>query len=75
MLNCSVLAENLFHIYHHLQGKKWDFSFTSIWNTVVWLMLMNFFVKIVNSTAQTYLKKQQESELAALTKKTDSDTQ
>ncbi|KAK2371799.1 meiotic spindle pole body protein Kms1 [Trifolium repens] len=57
------------------QGKKWDFSFTSIWNTVVWLMLMNFFVKIVNSTAQTYLKKQQESELAALTKKTDSDTQ
>jgi hypothetical protein len=38
-------------------------------------MLMNFFVKIVNSTAQTYLKKQQESELAALTKKTDSDTQ
>ncbi|GAU18824.1 hypothetical protein TSUD_228140 [Trifolium subterraneum] len=59
----------------NIQGKKWDFSFTSIWNTVVWLMLMNFFVKIVNSTAQTYLKKQQESELAALTKKTDSDAQ
>lgn len=57
------------------KGKKWDFSFTSIWNTVVWLMLMNFFIKIVNSTAQTYLKKQQESELAALTKKSDSDTQ
>lgn len=57
------------------KGKKWDFSFTSIWNTVVWLMLMNFFIKIVNSTAQTHLKKQQESELAALTKKSDSDTQ
>ncbi|CAK8539157.1 unnamed protein product [Lathyrus sativus] len=57
------------------QGKKWDFSFTSIWNTVVWLMLMNFFIKIVNSTAQTHLKKQQERELAALTKKSDSDTQ
>ncbi|CAJ2650974.1 unnamed protein product [Trifolium pratense] len=56
----------------NIQVKKWDFSFTSIWNTVVWLMLVNFFVKIVNSTAQTYLKKQQESELAALTKKTDS---
>ncbi|KAI5423485.1 vacuole membrane protein KMS1 [Lathyrus oleraceus] len=57
------------------QGKKWDFSFTSIWNTVVWLMLMNFFIKIVNSTAQTHLKKQQESEVCTLTKKSDSDTQ
>ncbi|CAL5195186.1 unnamed protein product [Lathyrus oleraceus] len=57
------------------QGKKWDFSFTSIWNTVVWLMLMNFFIKIVNSTAQTHLKKQQESEVGTLTKKSDSDTQ
>ncbi|XP_061354461.1 vacuole membrane protein KMS1 isoform X2 [Gastrolobium bilobum] len=59
-----------------LQGKKWDFSFASIWNTLVWLMLMNFFVKIVNATAQRYLKKQQERELAAFTKKftlTDSD--
>ncbi|KAL5098601.1 hypothetical protein RYX36_002928 [Vicia faba] len=56
------------------QGKKWDFSFTSIWNTVVWLMLMNFFIKIVNSTAQTHLKKQQEREVAALTKKSDSDS-
>lgn len=59
----------------HLQGKKWDFSFTSIWNTVVWLMLMNFFIKIVNSTAQMHLKKEQESELTALSKKSDSDTQ
>lgn len=66
--------EKLYRMYH-LQGKKWDFSFTSIWNTVVWLMLMNFFIKIVNSTAQTHLKKQQESKLAALTKKSDSDTQ
>ncbi|XVF63145.1 hypothetical protein PTKIN_Ptkin09bG0065300 [Pterospermum kingtungense] len=43
---------------------KWDFSFASIWNTVVWLMLMNFFVKIVNATALRYLKKQQDKELA-----------
>ncbi|XP_027360326.1 vacuole membrane protein KMS1 isoform X2 [Abrus precatorius] len=60
------------------QGKKWDFSFASIWNTVVWLMLMNFFVKIVNATAQRYLKKEQERQLAALTKKstlTDSNAQ
>ncbi|XP_024029020.1 vacuole membrane protein KMS1 [Morus notabilis] len=50
--------------------KKWDFSFASVWSTVVWLMLMNFFVKIVNATAQRYLKKQQDKEIAALTKKT-----
>ncbi|XWS08989.1 hypothetical protein CRYUN_Cryun40dG0047600 [Craigia yunnanensis] len=43
---------------------KWDFSFATIWNTVVWLMLMNFFVKIVNATALNYLKKQQDKELA-----------
>ncbi|KAI4345618.1 hypothetical protein L6164_012720 [Bauhinia variegata] len=61
-----------------VQGKKWDFSFTSIWNTIVWLMLMNFFVKIVNATAQRYLKKQQDRELATITQKspsTDSDAQ
>ncbi|KAK7253167.1 hypothetical protein RIF29_37655 [Crotalaria pallida] len=51
----------------NVQEKKWNFSFAAIWNTVVWLMLMNFFVKIVNSTAQRYLKKEQERELAALT--------
>ncbi|KAE9606453.1 hypothetical protein Lal_00014006 [Lupinus albus] len=62
----------------NVQGKRWNFSFASIWNTIVWLMLMNFFVKIVNATAQSYLKKQQEGELAALTKNstsTDSDEQ
>ncbi|WCJ23729.1 Vacuole membrane protein KMS1 [Euphorbia peplus] len=39
-------------------AKKWDFSFAALWNTVVWLMLLNFFFKIVNSTAQSYMKKQ-----------------
>lgn len=62
-----------------IQGKKWDFSLAFIWNTVVWIMLMNFFVKIVNSTAQRYLKKQQDKEIAALKNKSpkqsdDSDT-
>ncbi|KAE8668066.1 Vacuole membrane protein KMS2 [Hibiscus syriacus] len=42
---------------------KWDFSFSSIWNTVVWIMLMNFFVKIVNVAAQNHLKKQQDKQL------------
>ncbi|KAF9673924.1 hypothetical protein SADUNF_Sadunf10G0074400 [Salix dunnii] len=50
-----------------LKVKKWDFSFAGMWNTVVWLMLLNFFLKIVNSTAQSFLKKQQEKELASLT--------
>ncbi|KAG4157049.1 hypothetical protein ERO13_D02G037700v2 [Gossypium hirsutum] len=45
---------------------KWDFSFAWIWNTIVWLMLMNFFVKIVNATAQKYLKKQQDKSLAEI---------
>ncbi|KAH7522337.1 hypothetical protein FEM48_Zijuj07G0127700 [Ziziphus jujuba var. spinosa] len=53
----------------NIKVKKWDFSFASLWNTIVWLMLMNFFVKIVNATAQRYLKKQQDKEIAALTKK------
>lgn len=30
-------------------------------------MLVNFFVKIVTSTAQSYLKKQQQGEINALT--------
>lgn len=47
---------------------KWDFSFASVWNGVVTIMLLNFFVKIVNATAQRYLKKQQE-ELAGLKNK------
>ncbi|KAL4296641.1 hypothetical protein GQ457_12G003280 [Hibiscus cannabinus] len=53
---------------------KWDFSFASIWNTIVWLMLMNFFVKIVNATAQRYLKKQLDEQVADnLPASTDSD--
>jgi hypothetical protein len=38
-------------------------------------VLLNKSLSLVYSTAQIYLKKQQESELAALTKKTASDTQ
>ncbi|KAK1418308.1 hypothetical protein QVD17_27451 [Tagetes erecta] len=52
----------------NIKVKSWDLSFASVWNTIVWLMLLNFFVKIVNSTAQRYLKKQQELEMSALKK-------
>ncbi|KAJ3687058.1 hypothetical protein LUZ61_016222 [Rhynchospora tenuis] len=45
------------------KGKQWKFSLSMVWNTIVWLMLVHFFAKIVTSTAQNYLKKQQELEL------------
>lgn len=60
-----------FFILWTSQVKSWELSFASVWNSIVWLMLLNFFVKIVNSTAQTYLKKQQEVEMAALKKKSE----
>jgi Na+/H+-dicarboxylate symporter len=47
-----------------LQGKTWNLSFSLIWNTVVWLMIMNFIAQIITSTAQSYLKKQQELEIS-----------
>lgn len=57
----------------NIKVKSWDLSFASVWNSIVWLMLLNFFVKIVNSTAQRYLKKQQEIEILALKKLEQSD--
>ncbi|RWW55700.1 hypothetical protein BHE74_00037636 [Ensete ventricosum] len=44
-------------------AKRWNLSVTMIWNIVIWLMLMSFFVKIVTATAKGYLKEQQELEL------------
>lgn len=52
----------------NIKVKSWDLSFASVWNSIVWLMLLNFFVTIVNSTAQRYQKKHQEKEMAALKK-------
>ncbi|XP_047317492.1 vacuole membrane protein KMS1 [Impatiens glandulifera] len=49
--------------------KWWGISFTSIWNTIVCLMIMNFLLKIVTSTAQRHLKKQQELHLDGVKKK------
>lgn len=60
---CSCFFFN----YNANQVKKFGLSFTSIWNTVVWLMLMNFFVKILTSTAQNYLKQQQQREIDTVT--------
>ncbi|KAL6964792.1 meiotic spindle pole body protein Kms1, variant 2 [Sarracenia purpurea var. burkii] len=58
----SVLAPS------NTKVNKWDLSFGSVWDTVVWLMLMNFVMKIVTATAQSFLKKLQEKELASLAK-------
>ncbi|KAL8515231.1 hypothetical protein ACS0TY_014082 [Phlomoides rotata] len=60
------------HVPSEIEGTKWDFSLAFVWNTVVWIMLLNFFVKIVNSTAQKHLKKQQDNEIAALKNKSSS---
>ncbi|CAA3031476.1 vacuole membrane KMS1 [Olea europaea subsp. europaea] len=57
------------HVPSNVEVKKWDFSISIIWNTVVWFMLMNLFVQIVNATAQRYLKKQQEKDIAFLMNK------
>ncbi|KAL9341555.1 hypothetical protein Peur_064880 [Populus x canadensis] len=47
----------------NVEVKIWDFSFASIWNTVIWLMLISFFFKIVTETAQSFLKERHEKEL------------
>ncbi|WOL16919.1 hypothetical protein Cni_G25707 [Canna indica] len=47
-------------------AKRWNLSFTLIWNSVIWLMLINFFMKIVEATAQRYLQKQQDLELSSM---------
>ncbi|XVF41923.1 hypothetical protein PTKIN_Ptkin01aG0319700 [Pterospermum kingtungense] len=52
----------------NIKVKRWDLSLASIWNTVVWLMLLNFFIKIVTATARNFLKEQQEKELITLLK-------
>ncbi|XP_022743482.1 vacuole membrane protein KMS1-like isoform X3 [Durio zibethinus] len=52
----------------NIKVNSWDLSLASIWNTVVWLMLLNFFIKIVTATAQNFLKEQQEKELITLSK-------
>ncbi|CAH1418760.1 unnamed protein product [Lactuca virosa] len=52
-----------------IKAKPWDLSFASVWNSIIWLMLLNFFSTIVTSTAQSYLKKEHEKEMAILKKK------
>ncbi|KAK3125426.1 hypothetical protein QOZ80_7BG0604780 [Eleusine coracana subsp. coracana] len=47
-----------------VKGKTWNLSFSLIWNTVVWLMVINFIIQIVTSTAQSYLRSQQELDIS-----------
>lgn len=53
------------HASSNTKVNNWEFSFASVWNTVVSIVLLNFFFKIINATAQSYLKKQLEMEIVA----------
>ncbi|XP_015875210.3 vacuole membrane protein KMS1-like isoform X2 [Ziziphus jujuba] len=68
-----TVKEKYMHASHQVPSntkvKRWNLSFASIWNTVVWLVLVNFFIKIVTATAQSFLKEEHERELSKLTEK------
>ncbi|CAN6225747.1 unnamed protein product [Urochloa humidicola] len=49
---------------------KWNLSFSLIWNTIVWLMIINFITQIVTSTAQGYLRTKQELEISKMLSET-----
>ncbi|XP_071716836.1 vacuole membrane protein KMS1-like [Rutidosis leptorrhynchoides] len=53
----------------NIKSKSWDFSLATVWNSIIWLMLLNFFSTIITSTAQSYLKNEQEKEMAVMKKK------
>ncbi|KAL1802298.1 hypothetical protein ACET3Z_030947 [Daucus carota] len=50
----------------NIKMEKWELSIAAIWNTVVWLVLINFTFQIVTATAQSFLKKQHEEEIVML---------
>nr|XP_043626434.1 vacuole membrane protein KMS1-like [Erigeron canadensis] len=52
-----------------VKEESWDLSFATLWNTIIWMMLLNFFSTIITSTAQSYLKNEQEKEMDFLKKK------
>ncbi|KAI3815512.1 hypothetical protein L1987_15183 [Smallanthus sonchifolius] len=52
-----------------IKVEKWNLSFASVWNSIIWLMLLNFFSTIITSTAQSYLKNDQEIEMSLMKKK------
>lgn len=49
------------------KAEQWNFSFSFMWNTVIWLMLMGFFSEIITGTAQRFLKERQRTTINALT--------
>ncbi|GJZ21168.1 hypothetical protein Tco_0558207 [Tanacetum coccineum] len=66
----TVLGKAIFKAHIQAsQGETWDLSFATIWNSIIWLMLLNFFSTIITSTAQGYLKKEQEKEMELMKKK------
>lgn len=64
-------AREKFHHQHNMpqlssKANAWDFSFSTIWSTFVWLMLIGFFNKIITATAQSFLKDKQKEEMDEL---------
>lgn len=45
------------------KATPWKFSFSLIWNTIVWIMLIGFFSSMVNATAQRFLFERQRREI------------
>ncbi|GAB4843411.1 meiotic spindle pole body protein Kms1 [Ancistrocladus abbreviatus] len=58
----------------NVKVSNWGLSFASMWNAVVWLVLLNFVFKIVNAIAQSFLKKQQEEEFVAMSNRKPTST-
>eukprot|EP00249_Psilotum_nudum_P011681 c23317_g1_i1 orf=408-1691(+) len=48
------------------KAAPWSLSFSLIWNTFVWIMLIGFFSSIIRATAQSYLMEKQKKEIEAL---------
>lgn len=53
----------------NIKEKRFDVSVSSVWNSIVWIMIMSFIGKIVTETARKYLKMQHELELVDLKNK------
>ena len=49
------------------KAEHWNFSSALLWNTFIWLTLMGLFSKIINGTAQDFLKERHRIAINVLT--------
>lgn len=45
------------------KASSWKLSFSSIWSTLIWIMLIGFLSSIINATAQSFLLEEQKREI------------